>query len=400
VFFGYKFKLHNNWWFNYPSPLVNANFNSVEGFNLSLPLKLSYEPKKGDQFIVGADVRYGFSSSTFYGRSKITWKFDRSAIYKGRLSISGGHYVNQINAEEPIFSFINTLSSLFWVSNHMKLIQKNFAGISYQTQINGKYTLKGSLEWAERTELFNTTDYVWVARKGRAYSPNAPKNLETASTSFDPNSLISVNLSIKYKPFLKYYKRNGQRYPQYNSYPVFGLAYSAALKDAGASAASYNRIEGSIHHLMNGVRGDFELKASAGTTFHAKDICFVDYKHFMGNRTVLQIAGPVDGYRLLDYYTYSTQDAYVSVLSNLRLNRFLLSRMFWLNIAGVREGLSVNYLRTANSPNYLELGYGIENILKMMKVEVFTNFEDMKYQGFGIRVGLSLGGAVRVEFDE
>jgi hypothetical protein len=74
--------------------------------------------------------------------------------------------------------------------------------------------------------------------------------------------------------------------------------------------------------------------------------------------------------------------------------------MFWLNIAGVRESLSVNYLRTANSPNYLELGYGIENILKMMKVEVFTNFEDMKYQGFGIRVGLSLGGAVRVEFEE
>ena len=400
LFFGSKFKLTNNWWFNYPSPLVNANFNTVEGFNLSLPLKLSYEPKKGDHYIVGADLRYGFVSSTFYGRTKLTWKFNRSATYKGRLNISGGQYINQLNADEPIFSFINTLSSLFWVKNHMKLYEKTFAGASFQTQIEGKYNLKGSVEWAERTELFNSTDYVWVARKDRVYSPNAPNNLETASTSFDKNALLAINLTFKYKPFLKYYKRNGKRIPEYNSFPVFGFEYAGGLKTAGTSGASFSRIEASVHHLFNGVRGDFELKASGGTTLHSSDLCFLDYKHFMGNRTVLQIAGPVDGYRLLDYYTYSTQDAYVSVLSNLRMNRFLLSRMFWLNIAGVRESLSVNYLRTSNSPNYLEMGYGIENILKMMKVEVFTNFEDMKYQGFGIRVGLSVGGAVRVEFEE
>jgi hypothetical protein len=400
LFFGNKFKLTKNWWFNYPSPLVNANFNPVEGFNLSLPLTLSYENKGNNAFSIGGEMRYGFSSKVFYARSKLVWKFKREKAGNGKISISGGKFVNQVNPGEPIFSFINSLSTLFWVQNHMKLYEKTYGNVSFSTQIKGKYGLKAGIEFAGRKELFNTTNYTWVRRNGREYTPNAPVNMELKNTSFAGNQALLINLGFKYKPFLKYYKRNGKLIPEYNSFPVLGVEYTGAVKGIAGSDADWHRIEGSIHHLFSGVRGELEMKVSGGTTFHNGDLCFVDFKHFAGNRTIIQIPGPVDGYRLLEYYNYSTQDAYIGALTSLRMNRFLLSRMFWLNIAGVRESLSVNYLRTATSPNYLELGYGIENILKMIKIEGFVNFEDMKYREFGVRIGLSLGGAVRIEFEE
>jgi hypothetical protein len=65
---------------------------------------------------------------------------------------------------------------------------------------------------------------------------------------------------------------------------------------------------------------------------------------------------------------------------------------------GLKEGAFINYLYTPDSNNYTELGYSLDGILKFFRIEVATQYENMQYKGWGLRVGVSttLGGNISV----
>lgn len=100
---------------------------------------------------------------------------------------------------------------------------------------------------------------------------------------------------------------------------------------------------------------------------------------------------------MLDYYRYSTAKNYWGAQTQLSFRKFLLTQNMWLNLLGVRENIIFNYLKTETSAHYVELGYGLDNIFKFMKIQAITSFENGKYQGFAIRIGLS--GVFRFEED-
>ena len=53
-----------------------------------------------------------------------------------------------------------------------------------------------------------------------------------------------------------------------------------------------------------------------------------------------------------------------------------------------QEVFSLNYLQTAQSGPYLELGAGIEHIFKLGRVDVFTSMQRNEPSRTGLRVGL------------
>lgn len=397
LLFGNRHKISKNWWLRNGSPFEQLNFNTIEGLNFTIPVELTRYGR--DRIRLKGDLRYGFVSKAFYGKGEITWRYQNDSWRRNELGLAGGNYIEQFNPEEPVHPFINTFYSLLWMDNYMKIYEKAFGGINGTFQLTPTMRLSGGLEWSRRSPLENTTDYTWVSRNGRSYTSNAPFSTELPDTRFKQHEAFLIKTGISYNPGLKFIRNNGKLSPLRKSYPVITLNYTGALGDLTGTDVDYHRIEAGIHHLSHGPRGDFEMKLCGGTTFHNNGISFPDFKHFNGNLTAITIKGPVDGYRLLDYYRFSTLGPWISALTTVRMNRFLLSRIFWLNIAGVRESFSVNYLRTGYSPNYTEVGYGIENILHMIKVEAFTAWEDETYRAFGIRVGISLGNEISIGVD-
>ncbi|MFC2101002.1 DUF5686 and carboxypeptidase regulatory-like domain-containing protein [Bacteroidota bacterium] len=395
LIFGSKIKLSKSWRFNYPSLLARTNFNTVEGFNVEIPLKLSYKSSKDTRLSFGPEFRYGFTEKLLRTSAEIKYEFPVKMRKKDQINVQGGSTISQYYSGNPILPILNTITSLFAIRNHMKIYQKDFIKIRFEKSLSDKLILKTSVEWAERQSLQNNTDYSWVAKKGRKYTYNAPFNIEESNTAFEKHKAFIVDLRLEFKPNVKYRKSNGIKIPVYSLNPVFALDYSGGLPDIFSSQIDFHRFEASIRHSFTVFRNQLDIHLFGGDYLSNNMLYFPDFKHFQGNQTLIQKSDPMNTYQLLDYYKYSTMSSYAGGHLQLAFNRFLLTRIFWLNITGVRENLTVNYLVTKNSPHYLELGYGLDNFARFFKIEAFTAFEDGKYYQFGIRLGLS--GIIQIE---
>jgi hypothetical protein len=62
---------------------------------------------------------------------------------------------------------------------------------------------------------------------------------------------------------------------------------------------------------------------------------------------------------------------------------------------GIRENIFVNYLATPTSKNYTEIGYGIDGILRVFRLEFATAFRDGKYLDYGFRIGIATNLTVK-----
>ena len=132
-----------------------------------------------------------------------------------------------------------------------------------------------------------------------------------------------------------------------------------------------------------------DVKVNAGTFFNQDGMQFPDYKHFLGNQTIFSTTDPVGSFRLLDYYTYSTNDAYLNAHVHYQFRKFLVSQIFEVQLLGIKENIFVNYLNTDFSQNYFEVGYGIDNIARIFRLEFISSFQDAKYLDFGVRIGIA-----------
>jgi hypothetical protein len=50
-----------------------------------------------------------------------------------------------------------------------------------------------------------------------------------------------------------------------------------------------------------------------------------------------------------------------------------------LRFSGVRENIFVNYLKTKNSPHYTEIGYSLDNLFRIFRVEIAAGFENGQF---------------------
>jgi len=162
---------------------------------------------------------------------------------------------------------------------------------------------------------------------------------------------------------------------------------------------SFNQLEvGLKHGIKFGIRGELDVALQAGKFFNTQNMYFMDYKHFLGNQTPFITTDPVGSYRLLDYYKYSTANQYFTANAHYHLRKLLLTRVAKLRLVGITENIFVNYLATPTSRNYTEVGYGIEGILRIFRLEVAAAFRDGQYQANGFRVGIAT--SVTINFND
>ena len=67
----------------------------------------------------------------------------------------------------------------------------------------------------------------------------------------------------------------------------------------------------------------------------------------------------------------------------------LLNQLPMLRFTGLKENLFVNYLKTTSSPHYYELGYSIDNILRIFRIEAAASFTNGKFQEIAPRIGIA-----------
>jgi len=200
----------------------------------------------------------------------------------------------------------------------------------------------------------------------------------------------TVRLGVNWRPSQKYRIDDGDLEGIENSSPTLSLRYFGALPGIGNAEADFHRLEAGYQHRFElGIRGKVDLLVNAGSYLSNESVQLPDFKHFATTEVFYTNADPIGSYRLLPFYQFSTRQEYVELYAHYQFRKFLFSRIWKLQLMGIREDVFVNYLYTPESDHYFELGYSIDNIFRVARLEFVTSWQDGKYRDFGVRLSVA-----------
>ncbi len=388
IFMGGGYKLDDKNHIRIYNMLELINFNTVDGLYMGYKIKYRYEINDDETFSISPEIRYAFSREVFNYRALLKYNFGESGK-RGVVSANVGRFTSQFNTNNPIHPINNSFTTLFLNSNYIKLYERNFIDLHYEKNFSEKVKILVNTSWSERKQIKNNTDFTFINWDSREYTSNSPVNKEIENTDFPIHQAFVSDVGFEFKPWLKFRIQNGNKRAIKSSSPTFGIKYIKAI-DAGASEISFDQLDVGIAYKGKlGARGELSLNVSGGTFLSSSKMYFVDYQHFMGNRSPFSTNDPTKSYRLLPYYDYSTTGNYLTGFAHFQFRKLLLTQFTMVRFAGLKENLFVNYLGTEYSENYTEVGYGIDNIFRIFRIEGIAAFQNGSFVDWGIRIGIS-----------
>ncbi|WP_035805743.1 DUF5686 and carboxypeptidase regulatory-like domain-containing protein [Lunatimonas lonarensis] len=382
----------------YPN-FSRISYNTVEGVKVGLAgfYRIERSEKMADSTTVfrrswnfRPEVRYGFASDRLFGTLDI-----RRSVTRGRpgytWGITGGSFVFQFNGDNPLSEHVNMAYTLLLRQNYLKLYAQDFVEGYFFHRVTDAFTYRTRISYAQRHTLENQANFSWYRANNREFTDNQPENIEAPPEAFDPHRALTWKNSVEWRPGLKYRIRNGRKYPLYQSAPLVNLSYTKAIPTGNTlSSASFDWLEANMEHGFDlGVSGKLQVNLTGGSFISADRVFFPDYKHFGGNRTIFANMGVASNYRFMDYYAYSTKSHYVGGIVHYQFRKFLLTQLPMLRFSGLRENIFFNYLKTDHSPHYWELGYSLDNLFRIFRIETGVGFENRDPLRGGIRLGIA-----------
>lgn len=380
--------------------LAKISFNTVEGIKIGFSgfYRIQQQTKLPDSVTVRStswllrpEFRYGFSSRQPYATLELRRGYSQGGKTSS-WSVEGGKYIYQFNGDNPINELVNAAYSLLLRQNYMKLYEQSFIRLLWDHRPSDAFAYALTLEYAQRGLLQNHSNYSWYRKPERQYLSNLPSNVEASEAAFGPHRALLWKSALQWRPGLRYSIRNGRKSPMMNAAPLLQLLYQKGIPYSGLGddAADFDQVElGLAHHLNFGVSGRLDFNLQGGTFLNREQVYFMDYKHFGGNRTLFSNMGAASNYRFLDYNQFSSTGRYFSGIFHYQFRKFLATQLPMLRFSGVRENVFLNYLTTEHSPHYVELGYSLDNLFRIFRVELGAGFENGNYQRGGVRLGIA-----------
>lgn len=394
---GYTYKnSFRKWSINYQglSNIASFGFNTVQGYNLESGFSYrKWNDETGKYTFISSTFNYGFAEDRLRVKGNYYHRFNNQN--NAYISVSGSSSINQFNGNEPISAIVNSVSTLFFKNNFMKLYNKEFVDVNYGREVANGLFISGKLLYENRRALLNNTDYT-VVKNNDIYSSNDPlQPLNFTSTPFNPHHVFKFQLGTRIRFGQKYISRpDGKINIQNDNYPVISLNYEKAF-GATHKNHQYDLISGVIDFTKTlGNKGDFGLRIKAGKFFGAQNIAFVDFKHFNGNLTHVNIMNnSLNSFNLLPYYSHSTNDAYVEThiehnSKGYLMNKIpLLNKLQWNLIGGFHQIL------IPNAKPYQEVTIGFDHIgwgkFRFLRIDYVRSYQN-GFQGDGVMFGIKL----------
>lgn len=389
LLFGYNYKnSYKNWGLNVGSPVLNSMFNTVQGWHTNMKISFYKNYKEKQQRLwVNTVLDYGFSDEQFRVNGNIGYLFNKKT--KPIISVGGGRKISQFNTSKPISPIINAISSTFFERNYAKFYDKTFASIAYGREITNGIRLNSSISYENRKPVFNTTDYVTFNRDDIMYSSNnplAPNNF--INTAFDKHHIYKFSLNTAIRFGQKYISLPNSKVNLWNQYPKINLDYTKGFA-ANDSKYNYDLIQTRVFQNFElGNKGSFSYNIKLGAFFNTDELSFVDYKHFNGNQTHVNLDGNyTNSFSLLPYYDLSTNNEYAEFHVQHHFDGYLLRKILLLNKLQWKMVVGGKALLTKENKPYTEYSIGLDNIgfgkFRFLRVNyVRSNLNGVSSDGF------------------
>ncbi|MDZ4747235.1 MAG: DUF5686 family protein [Saprospiraceae bacterium] len=380
---GGRYNLSDKTYLQLKAPLQSINFNTVDGFHFGYELEFGNNGKKPLNWEAGAVGRYAFSREAFNYDGKL------KLFGKGwSVLMQGGNQTRQYGYDHPIYAWANSTYTLFVNRNYMKIYEQQFGRITYKQNISKAVGFDVTGEYADRNRLMNTTDLVFFDDKSLLYTDNDPDHLAGNDEVFNDHKAIITEGVVWLKPFWRYKVERGTKRKDYSDSPMLTLMYRKGWGEAydpfDLATAQFDA------KVAIGAGSQLSMRIAAGMFLgDDKPKYFHDFAHFPGNRMIGSPTNPVSTFRMLDYYLYSTDEQYAYGLFNYQFRRFGLTQFDYFRRQGIRENVIFNTLISPESNQYAEIGYGINYILRVLRVEFVTSWQNYTYQNFAVRIGVA-----------
>ncbi|MFA6946789.1 MAG: DUF5686 and carboxypeptidase regulatory-like domain-containing protein, partial [Pedobacter sp.] len=142
-------------YYQFGSMINSVFYNTVEGFGINY--KVSYSKQIDsltNKFVrYSGKIRYGLSSENFYASFSVA-----VPMKSARILLNAGSDVLDLNNQEGINQLGNSINSLYYERNLMKLYESKFLNLTYSRPF-GSVQTSFTAEWANRNSLQNTSDY-------------------------------------------------------------------------------------------------------------------------------------------------------------------------------------------------------------------------------------------------
>jgi hypothetical protein len=276
----------------------------------------------------------------------------------------------------------NTLASLLFRRNYLKLYQDDFVEFSGSIAPANGLTLSAQAKYSHRSGLENTSDYSFFYRDSRTYTPNTP---------MPDHSAAIFGVGIEYTP-RQYYRvgNDGRHQPVRSSWPTFFASWQKGVRGVWNSSVDFDHISvGARQTLQPGAGQTIGYYIRGGVFTNTNSLYLPDLRYFNTTEIPLVNSTIASGntFRLLPYYLSSTDDRYLQAHVSYRARFLMLKLLPWFSNRLWMEGLQLNYLTTPTMRNYTELGYTIG---MFMQAGVFVGFEGLKYRNVGVKLSIPL----------
>ncbi|WP_158267140.1 DUF5686 and carboxypeptidase regulatory-like domain-containing protein [Chitinophaga niastensis] len=379
--------------------LKSMKYNTVEGLVLALEPTMNYNLGGEKNLRISPFIRYGLSNTHLNAYTQIDFSNGsrvRKRFGRNDWSLAGGKRVSQFNQDNPIDNLTNEFYTLLLKENYMKLYENWFGHLQYSRTFQTNDKLSLGVTYESRMPVENTTDFVIFQNNRKTFTPNHP--YELANVPFKKHQALVLDMSFRFQPGQQFIELPDHKIPFGSKYPTFEVGYSKGIPNIGNSIVDFDKWNFSIQDNMNfKLFGEFRYHVGVGGFINDRNVQIPDYQHFNGNQTFYNIKY-LNSFQLAPYYKYSTTAPFYAManvehhFNGLLTNKIpLFNRLKWNLVAGS----NAFYVNSDN--NYVEVFGGIENILKMIRVDVVAGYQSKDATRVGVRVGFGgiLGNAVK-----
>jgi hypothetical protein len=200
-------------------------------------------------------------------------------------------------------------------------------------------------------------------------------NLKTQDSQF--------NADIR--PWRRFIVRNGEKRYLQSKKPAFSIQYKSGVPFGDVD---YQFLQGGVRQSIDlGPRNTIRYSVKGGGFLSKKEIYFPDFRHFLGNESFFRMGDPLAQFRSLPYYAHSTRSWFVEGHALWSMQRFLATQLPIFRLSGLKETVQVHYLFSPTSRHYYEIVYGLDHILRFLRVETVAQFNGAKLHQVEFRLG-------------
>ncbi|MUV03212.1 carboxypeptidase-like regulatory domain-containing protein [Flavobacterium rakeshii] len=382
-----------NWKITFSGLARKLGFNTVQAYHLAPTFTFTKtNPETKAYTTYGTNLNYGFAEKRFRANAFISHKFNN--ISNPIVTLSGGSSIEQFNPENPINRMVNSVSTLFFRDNYMKLYDVNFIKFSYEEELVNGIEFFGSVEYNRKRSLFNNTNFSTIKNAKKPYTSNNPLDPEAYDTpAFEKHNMIKTSVSARFTFGQKYMLRPHEKINLGTKYPRILLKYE---KGFASSIDNYNfdHLSAKItYDATIGNVGDLGISIRTGQFFNSDSIAFTDYRHFNGNQThVGKSERYLNVFNFLPYYTHSTNDKYLEAHAEYNFKGYLANKVPLFNKLNYYLVTGYHVLGVPNQKPYMEFTVGLDNLgwdrFRFLRIDYIRSY-DGKQMSDGVIFGLT-----------